>query len=190
MNDVARSAGEARLRVAQPDELDPDTFAAINELCEAAFEESFAASWESIGPGTHVYLEDAGRILAHAIIVDRPLYLGHEPDISLDAGYVEAVATLPALQGRGHATRVMEHVGSLILDEYAIGVLSTGSNAFYERLGWETWRGPLYVQMTDGQRVRAADEDGGAMILRTSRTPPDLDLEGPAAVDWRPEESW
>ena len=190
MTEPTRPASEARLRVAQTDELDPATFAAIDELCETAFEESFAAAWESIGAGIHAFLEDEGRVVAHAMIVDRPLYLGHEPDIALDAGYVEAVATLPAFQGHGHATRVMGHIGSLIADEYRIGALSTGSNAFYERLGWETWRGPLYVLMPDGQRIRAADEDGGAMILRTPRTPPDLDLNGPAAVDWRPEESW
>jgi hypothetical protein len=28
------------------------------------------------------------------------------------------------------------------------------------------------------------------MILRTPRTPADLDLTGPIAVDWRAEEPW
>jgi hypothetical protein len=44
--------------------------------------------------------------------------------------------------------------------------------------------------MPDGEIVRSADEDGHVMVLRTPRTPPDLDLEGAIAVDWRAVEPW
>jgi hypothetical protein len=84
----------------------------------------------------------------------------------------------------------MREIGRVIGDEYALGALATGSNSFYRRLGWETWRGPTYVRMPDGQRVRSADEDGDVMILRTARTPEPLDLGGPIAIDWRAEEPW
>ncbi|MDQ2674174.1 MAG: GNAT family N-acetyltransferase, partial [Chloroflexota bacterium] len=81
-------------------------------------------------------------------------------------------------------------IGRIIGDEYALGALATGSNAFYERLGWETWRGPTYVRMPDGQRVRSPGQDGDVMILRTRRTPEELELGGPIAIDWRTEVPW
>jgi aminoglycoside 2'-N-acetyltransferase I len=180
----------ARLRTVQTEELDPDLFAEITALCEAAFDEPFAPVWDRVGPGLHVIAEVGGRSVAHAMIVDRRIYLGHEPDQALDVGYVENVATLPELQGAGHGTAVMRAIDEIIEDEYALGALSTGDNGFYERLGWETWPGPVQVRMLDGERVRSLDEDGHVMVLRTPRTPADLDLSGPIAVDWRPEEPW
>jgi aminoglycoside 2'-N-acetyltransferase I len=181
---------ERRLVALQTEEIEPDLFADLTALCEAAFEEPFAAVWERVGPGIHVIGSDAGRVVSHAMIVDRRIWLGHEPDQALDVGYVEHVATWPKLQGRGHATAVMRDIGRLIGEEYALGALATGSNGFYARLGWETWQGPTFVRMLDGQRVRSAEKDGAVMILRTPRTPAALDVNGPIAVDWRPEEPW
>jgi GNAT superfamily N-acetyltransferase len=182
--------GPTRLRVLQTDEIEPELFDEITALCEAAFDEPFAPVWERIGPGLHVVASAASRVTAHAMIVDRRVYLGHEPDQALDVGYVENVATWPELKGHGQGTAVMREIGRIIGEEYALGALATGSNPFYERLGWETWRGPTYVRMLDGQRVRSAEEDGDVMVLRTPRTPPDLDLTGPIAIDWRAEEPW
>ena len=178
------------LRVAQTEDLQEVEVSAISALCAAAFDEPWDGAWEKVGPGVHVFVPGTGDVLAHAMIVDRGLYLGHEPDLSLDAGYVEWVATRPELQGQGRGTVVMREIGRIIQDEYALGALATGSNSFYERLGWEPWRGPTYVRMPDGQRVRSADEDGHVMILRTPRTPELLDLAGPIAVDWRAADPW
>lgn len=179
-----------RLQVAQTEDLDPRTLDRLNDLCEAAFREPFAAMWERVGPGIHVFAEARGRAVAHAMVVDRRLYLGHEPDLALDAGYVEHVATLPELQGRGHGTRVMRQIGRIVDEEYALGALTTGSNDFYARLGWQTWLGPTFVRMLDGERVRSAGEDGHVMILRTPRSPAGMDLRGPIAIDWREAEPW
>jgi aminoglycoside 2'-N-acetyltransferase I len=181
---------ERRLVALPTEEIEPDVFADLTALCEAAFDEPFAPVWERIGPGVHVIAMAGSRPVAHAIIVDRRIYLGHEPDQALDVGYVENVATWPELQGQGHATAVMREIGRIIGEEYALGALATGSNGFYARLGWETWQGPTFVRMLDGQRVRSAEEDGAVMILRTPRTPARLDVNGPIAVDWRPEEPW
>ena len=178
------------LRIAQTEELQDADVAAISALCTTAFDEPWGDAWEAVGPGVHVYVPGAGGILAHAMIVDRGLYLGHEPDLALDVGYVEWVATRPELQGQGHGTAVMREIGRIIGDEYALGALATSSNPFYERLGWQTWQGPTFVRMADGQRVRSAGEDGHVMILRTPRTPEPLDLGGPIAVDWRVEDPW
>lgn len=184
------TAPAARPLILPTEELDPDLLTDLTALCEAAFEEPFAPVWERVGPGIHVIGSDGGRVVSHAMIVDRRIYLGHEPDQALDVGYVENVATWPDLHGRGHATAVMREIGRLIGEEYALGALATGSNDFYARLGWETWQGPTSVRMLDGQRVRSAEEDGDVMVLRTPRTPSDLDLTGPIAIDWRPEEPW
>ena len=178
------------LRIAQTEDLGEAATAAISALCTAAFDEPWDDAWDRVGPGVHVYASGAGGMLAHALIVDRGLYLGHEPDLALDVGYVEWVATRPDVQGQGHGTAVMREIGRIIRDEYVLGALATGSHAFYERLGWETWRGPTSVRMPDGQRVRSPQDDGNVMILRTPRTPEPLDLGGPIAVGWRAEEPW
>ena len=180
----------ARLRSAQTEDLEPDQLAELTRLCEAAFGEPFAAMWERVGPGLHVMAEAGGAVVAHAMIVDRQIFLGHESDIALDVGYVEHVATLPEAQGAGHGSAVMAEIGRIIGDEYALGALATGSNAFYEKHGWETWIGSTSVRMADGERVRSPAQDGHVMVLRTPRSPADLDLDAPIAIDWRPEEPW
>jgi predicted acetyltransferase len=184
------STSPPRLRALASEEVEPELLGELTALCEAAFDEPFGPVWDRVGPGIHVVASADGRVTAHAMIIDRRIYLGHEPDQALDVGYVENVATWPKLQRGGHGTAVMREIGRLIGQEYALGALATGSNGFYERLGWETWRGPTYVRMLDGQRVRSADEDGDVMVLRTPRSPSDLDLNGPIAIDWRPEEPW
>lgn len=179
-----------RLVTLSTDELPEERFDELTRLCEAAFRHPFARVWERVGGGIHVMAEEDRRVAAHAMIVDRALYVGHEADQSLDAGYVENVATWPELQGRGYGRAVMVEIGRIIGEEYALGALATGSNPFYAALGWETWAGPTWVRMADGQRIRSAEEDGHVMVLRTPRTPPGLRLDLPIAVDWRPEEAW
>lgn len=179
-----------RVRVAQSEDLEPDELAELTALCEAAFGEPFERAWERVGPGLHVMTELGTRVVAHAMIVDRRVYLGHEADQAIDVGYVEHVATLPDAQGEGHGLTTMQRIGEIIRDEYALGALATGSNAFYEQLGWETWRGPTSVRMPDGERVRSPDDDGNVMILRTPRSPGDLRLDAAISIDWRPEEPW
>lgn len=180
----------ARVRVAQTDELGADALSELTALCEAAFGLPFAAVWERVGPGIHVVVEAGGHAAAHAMIVDRRVFLGHEADLALDVGYVENVATLPALQGRGHGARAMSESGRIIGEEYALGALATTRNAFYAGLGWEAWTGPTSVRLPDGERVRSPRQDGNVMVLRTPRSPADLDPRGPIAIDWRAGEPW
>lgn len=179
-----------RITTSQTDELAPSQLVELTELCEAAFGESFASAWERVGPGLHVMGELDGQVISHAMIVDRRLYLGHEADLALDVGYIEHVATLPVAQGVGHGAATMRRVGEIIEEEYALGALATAKNGFYERLGWETWAGPTSIRMPDGDRLRSPSEDGHVMILRTPRTPSDLGLDAPVAVDWRVGNSW
>ncbi len=80
--------------------------------------------WDHALGGTHVLADVHGEIVAHASVVERELHVGGQP---VRTGYVEAVATAPAWQGRGIGTRVMEVVGDVIRDGFALGALGTGS---------------------------------------------------------------
>jgi GNAT superfamily N-acetyltransferase len=187
---VTGPTSDGRIVVAHTDELGPARFAALDALCTAAFEIPFAPVWERVGPGIHVIAEVGGRPVAHAMVVDRRLFIGPDGGGSLDAGYVENVATDPGARGHGHASLVMREIGRLVRDEYVLGALATTRHGFYRRLGWESRGGPTWVVMPDGERVRSPEADPEIMVLRTPRTPATLELDGPIGVDWRPGRSW
>jgi aminoglycoside 2'-N-acetyltransferase I len=108
---------------------------------------------------------------------------------ALHAGYVEAVAVLPALQRTGLGTAVMRALAPIIDRDYDIGALSTGEWHFYERLGWERWQGPTWVRHADGGRERTPDDDDGVMILRTPRTPA-IEVSVALTCEARPGDAW
>ena len=180
---------ETRIRVVRSAELAPAEWAALTELCVAAFDEPWDDYWSNIGPGVHVLAEHPERgIVAHAAIVDRLLYPG---DLTLRAGYVEAVAVWPDLQRSGLGTRVMGVIDEMLDADYELGALGTGSHDFYARLGWVIWEGPTSIRERDGSLERSPNEDGDIMVRMTPATPQGLDLSGPIAVDWRPgDEVW
>jgi aminoglycoside 2'-N-acetyltransferase I len=100
--------------------------------------------------------------------------------------YIEAVDTEKEYQNRGFAATVMKCVAEEI-QVFGLGALSPFSVAYYERLGWELWRGSLFVR-TDEGLVRTP-RDGDVMILRLPRTP-FLDLYAPLSAEWREGELW
>ena len=172
-------------------ELTPSEVAAIRKLLVEAFgvddEERFEDSdWEHALGGTHFVLEDAGEVVAHAAVVERELHVGGR---RLRTGYVEAVATAPAHQGKGFGTLVMRDVGAYIASGFELGALGTGVFRFYERLGWLRWRGPSSVRMPDGSIRTTTDDDGYIMVLPTPSSPT-LDLTGPIICEWRPGDVW
>lgn len=176
-----------RLVVVPSDELGDDTVQALRALLDAAFEGDFGDDdWAHSLGGLHAYLAgDDGAPISHASVVSRRIVCGTE---TLRAGYVEAVATAPAWQRQGHGSAVMRAIAAHLEATYNVGVLSTGEFGFYAPLGWELWRGPTWVDAPAG-RERTADDDGGLMILRTSRTPP-LDLDADIVADWRTGDVW
>lgn len=161
-----------------------------------ALRELFAAAWpndrfdehdleHSLG-GRHVLLEVRGRIASHAAVVPRSLETARR---RFATGYVEAMATWPEFEHRGYGTMVLRAAGEHIRSEYELGALDTSKHAFYERLGWERWRGPTSVRTAGGLRA-TPEEDGCVMILRTPVTPRDLDLDAPISCEWREGEVW
>jgi aminoglycoside 2'-N-acetyltransferase I len=184
------TGGTVRLRRLATDELTVAEIGEIRELMAVAFgndeDDRFTdADWDHAVGGTHVVLDIDGRIVAHAAIVEREIHVAGRP---LRTGYVEAVATAPDVQGRGHGTAVMETVGELVRDRYELGMLGTGSHHFYERLGWRTWFGPSSVRTADGMR-RTPDDDGFLLVLETTAT---IGIDRTAAIscEWRPGDVW
>jgi aminoglycoside 2'-N-acetyltransferase I len=174
------------VRVVRTQDLDEDELVAIRRLCDSAFEGDFDDdNWGHAIGGTHFLIERSGRPVAHVSVVPRRMTIG---DLTLEAGYVEAVATEPSAQGSGLGTAVMRAATEFISERYPLGALDTGENSFYARMGWETWRGPTGVRAGDGWE-RTPHEDGNVMILRTG-TSPELDLDLPIVTDWRPGEVW
>jgi aminoglycoside 2'-N-acetyltransferase I len=135
--------------------------------------------------GRHWLLEVDGRVVSHASVVERVLEVTGGP---LRVGYLEAVATDPARQGRGLGRRVVREATEHIREGFELGALSTGSPAFYERLGWLRWAGPTFVRI-GADLLRTEEEDGGILVLLTA-TSPVLDLRAPISCAWRPGDPW
>lgn len=171
------------------DELTPPEVASLHALFDASWpdpEDAFAHEdlLHAMG-GVHFVVETDGAIVSHASVVERELHTGGH---RLATGYVEAVATLPEHRRRGHASAIMEEVGRHIDRSFPLGALGTGLHAFYERLGWITWKGPTFVR-ADGGLEPTLDEDG-FILVRLTPTSPDLDLAEPISCDWRPGDVW
>lgn len=142
--------------------------------------------WQHALGGTHFLLEANGAIVCHASVVTREL---HVDGVPLVTAYVEAVATDPARQRQGLGTQVMRAVGDFIdAGDWQFAALGTGSQAFYERLGWAVWPGPSFVRTTAGD-VATPQEDGYIMSRLTPRSP-ELRRDAPISCEWRPGDVW
>ena len=158
----------------------------IRRLLDAAFGDDFSDDdWDHTRGGWHAVVVDDDVVVAHAAVVPRILEVADRP---LRAGYVEGVATAPAREGEGLGSLAMAAISEVVRGEFEMGALSTGRHRFYERLGWERWRGPTFVR--DGaETVRTEEEDGGVMVLRFG--PGDwVDLTAPISCERRPGDDW
>ncbi|HEY1011580.1 MAG TPA: GNAT family N-acetyltransferase [Herpetosiphonaceae bacterium] len=162
--------------------LAPATRAEVLRLCSAAYEEDFEPYLRYSGP-VHVLGYRGAALVSHAMWVTRWLQAGDGPP--LRTAYVEAVATEPGEQGRGYASALLRQLAAAIGD-FDLGALSPSDAAFYRRLGWEAWRGPLAIR-TDAGLLPTPEEE--VMILRLPRTGP-LDLGAPLSAEWREGELW
>jgi aminoglycoside 2'-N-acetyltransferase I len=155
----------------------------VRALCTAAYDEDFFRILELLGPGCHLLGRVEGSLVTHAMWVTRMLQPASlEP---LRTAYLEAVATDPAHQRRGHASALLRRLPEEIAD-FDLAALCPSDAAFYQRLGWEAWRGPLLIRRG---RVLEATPDETVMVLRLPRTPP-LDLDEPLSAEWRRGELW
>ena len=180
-------AGIADPRVRDGRPGSPDELTALRDLFAAAWPDGAFTDqdFEHAMGGPHWLAVLDGRIVAHASVDERRLEADGRP---LRTGYLEAVATLPAFGRRGIASRLVGLASAHIIGAFELGALSTGVPAFYERLGWERWRGPTFVRTPAGLE-RTEEDDDAILVLRTPTTPP-LTITGPLSCEWRSGDVW
>jgi aminoglycoside 2'-N-acetyltransferase I len=180
-----------RVRVRDRNDYTPAELDELRRWLEQAYGEGpwRPEHWDDLGPGPHVVAEsDEGDLLAHACVAWVPVTIG---DTTVPAGYLEDVATRADVRGRGYGTAVVEAAAPLIEAGAQIGFLATGSQPFYERLGWVRWQGPSSVREHDGSVTQTPDEDGYIMALRFVHTPAWVSVHQPIERPRRdPDEAW
>jgi aminoglycoside 2'-N-acetyltransferase I len=177
-----------QVRSFKTEELDVDTRTAIVDLCVIAHqEEDFKNLFSYVPSGGWHFLAFQGKeLVSHAMVTTR--WLQPEGQPVLKTAYIDAVATLPAVQGHGHGGVLMRHLASAIESEYTIGCLETDNRVkFYERVGWELWRGPLAGRSEKG--LIPTPEQKGIMVLRLVQTPP-LNLDSLLTIECEDARIW
>ena len=173
------------IQVIAHQELPSNQLHAVLSLCAEAYDEPFATFEPWAGNAVHVLGYLGTTLVSHAMWVERLLQPQGMP--LLRTAYVEAVATLKAHQQQGYGTAIMTRLQTEIAS-YDLGGLSENPDVRdrYQRLGWEPWRGPLFIR-TDSGLLPTPDEH--CMILRLPGTPP-LNLDGALSAEWRMGELW
>lgn len=167
-------------------ELTPDERTQLRAMLDEAYEGDFAdTDWDNALGGTHLLLYEAEQIVCHASVVPRQLVTGGR---TFRTGFVEAVATRPSHERRGLGTEIMQAATAVVREHYELGSLCTGSQAFYERTGWERWQGETFVRKDDAW-LRTPEEDDAVMILRTDASR-DIDVHAGISCEWRPGDVW
>jgi aminoglycoside 2'-N-acetyltransferase I len=161
----------------------------IIALCEAAYEEDFSHLFEQLPDSVHILARDeCGSLVSHAEFVPRGLQAGGRA--IMRTAYVEAVATAAGHRRKGLATAVLQRLVDVVAADptWQLAALSPSDAAFYERVGWELWRGPLAIRR-DG-RLEPSPDDEQVMIRRLPPTPPGLDMTALLTAEWREGELW
>jgi aminoglycoside 2'-N-acetyltransferase I len=176
-----------QVRSFQTEEVDAALRNAIVELCIAAHREEDFRNLFSYVPsgGLHFLAFDEEQPVSHALVTTR--WLQPEGGTLLRTAYVDAVATLPDFQGRGHGSALMRYLAGTVDHEYEIACLETDREDFYERLGWQTWRGPLAGRGEQG--LIPTPGQTGIMVLRLSQTP-DLHLDSTLTIECQASRIW
>ena len=175
---------ELSFRVVEGAALKPEEREEIIALCDLAYEEDMGVIIRQFVDPVHVLGYWGEKLVCHALWITR--YLQPEGFRLLRTAYVEAVASHPNYRCRGFASAIMRRVIEEIQD-FDIAGLAPFSVAYYARLGWELWRGPLYERVEDSW-VASLPEDE-LMIYRLPKTPT-LDLDAAISVEWREGEVW
>jgi aminoglycoside 2'-N-acetyltransferase I len=156
----------------------------IVSLCYRAYEKDMGILFETFLDATHVLGYSNDLLVCHALWVTRYLQAGTNP--VMRTAYVEAVATEAKYRHRGFASSIMKYLIGEIQD-YELAALSPFSVQYYERLGWELWRGSLFIRTKDNLMPSLDGEE--VMIFRLPKTPV-LDLNAPLSAEWRKGELW
>jgi len=167
-------------------QLDAALRATIVELCTEAHGKDFSRLFFYLPTdGLHFIAHRDDQIVSHAVATTRWVQPERLP--ILRTAYVDAVATLPAYQRRGYGSAVIRELIAHITD-YDLACLETNQVIFFERLGWQRWRGPRAGRAPDGQLTPTPDQQT-IMILRLPITPP-LDLDRLLTIETQTGRIW
>jgi aminoglycoside 2'-N-acetyltransferase I len=173
------------IQLKQNSALTPAEYAEIIALTSQAFERDYTPYMESFLSPTHILARYRGKLVSYVAVVTRRLQIGDGP--LLKTAYIEGLATELGHRHQGYASQVMRRAVEESQD-FDFAALSTGSNSFYARLGWQVWRGTLYARK-DNELIPMPEEQGCVMVLALPKTPP-LDIAAPMSIDWRELEPW
>lgn len=178
---------DVSVTTAKTEDLATSVREAIVALCVAAFDEPDFLNLFTYVPsgGMHFLAYRGGELVSHAMVTARWLQPAGLP--ILKTAWVDAMGTAPTCQGRGYGSIVMRCLAEFAAEEYVIGGLQTERVAFYARLGWEAWRGPLAGRSKEGLVPTPTQE--GVMILRLPRTPV-LDPDTQLTIECQIERIW
>ncbi len=155
------------------------------KLCSRAYKMDFGPVMDTFRDTIHILGRADSMLVSHALWVTRWLQIEENPPMR--TAYVEAVATEPQFQRKGYASAIMERIIQEVQNDYDLGALSPTSAAYYQRLGWELWQGPLSIRTDKGLEQSPDHEE--VMIYRLPQTP-ELDIETPLSAEWREGELW
>ena len=141
----------------------------IVELCSDALSSDCRGLFGFLpDDSTHVRGLLNGRLVGHACWATRRLMSdGHD---ALTTAWIDTVVVAPDLQRRGVGTAVLRRIAEQTLG-FELRALGTEQMSFFERLGWERWRGTTSDVLHDPLDT--------LMVLRSATTPADLDLGAP-----------
>ncbi len=176
-----------RVTTARTADLAADTRAAIAALCVAAFHnEKFERLFSFLSVDARHFLAwDEAQLVSHGVVTTRWLQPDGLP--LLRTAYVDAVGTLPAMQGQGFGSALMRALAAAVAADYVVAGLETQSSGFYTRLGWEAWRGPLAGRSDTG--LVPTPQQTGVMVLRLPQSPP-LDFERGLTIECQLTRIW
>ena len=166
-------------------DLSAGEYAEIVSLTSQAFERDYTPYMKMFKNPTHILARLNGKLVSYVAVITRWTQMGKGPLLKTAA--IEGMATELNHRHRGFASQVMRRA-VVEMQDYDIAVLSTGRNGFYARLGWKTWKGPLYARK-ENTLIAMPEEQGCVMVYTLPKTPP-LDITAPLSIEWRELEPW
>ena len=158
----------------------------VIDVCSEAHEsDEFKHLFSFIPSGGRHFLAYRGpELVSHAVVTTR--WVQPEGHDAMRTAFVDAVATLPRFQGQGYASATLGRLAVEVSD-YEIGCLQTDRVEFYERRGWELWRGSLAGRGEGG--LIPTPQQRGVMVLRLPWTP-SVDLATELTIECQPDRIW
>ncbi len=134
--------------------------------------------WAS--PQWSILVWEEGELVSHIGLTVREISHNGEPK---RIGGVGGVMTAPSRQGRGLATQGLRAAADYLQSDLAIAYALLFCRAelvpFYGRLGWQPFRGDLFIEQPNQKKLKFTEQ--GAMLLDLQEQAPldgELDLQG------------